>query len=139
MAPQSGGEGRTLQMPVGRAGLRGAARDHRLLVFGALVVVLTVTIAAAGLDRNTAPFALVLVPAISAIVVAALADGRAGLGRLFGQIVRWRVNRAWYLAAIGVPLVMWVGIVALSPGLRRSLASRAAGPGSAPAMLEPVV
>lgn len=99
---------------VGAGGLRGAIRAHRLVAFAAIVVLLTLAVAVAGLDRNTAPFALVFVPAIAAIVVAGLADGPAAIGRLFRRIARWRVSPRWYLAAVGVPLVMWLGIDALA-------------------------
>jgi uncharacterized protein len=93
------------------AGLRQRLREHRLLAFGGLVVVLTGLVAVAGLDRNTAPFALIFVPAVSALVVAGLADGRPAIGRLFRRITRWRVAPRWYAAALGIPLVMWLGVV----------------------------
>jgi membrane protease YdiL (CAAX protease family) len=91
-------------------GVRATVRRYRLIGFGSLVVLLTLGVAAAGLDRDTAPFALVFVPAIAALVVAAIADGTAGVGRLFRRIATWRVSPRWYLAAIGIPVVMWLGI-----------------------------
>ena len=87
-----------------------AVRAHRLIAFGALVVALTVIVMAAGLGAAMTPFGLVFVPAISALVVAGLADGVAGIRRLFGRIARWRVAPIWYVAALGVPLAMWLVI-----------------------------
>lgn len=45
-------------------------------------------------------------PAIAAIVVAAIADGRTGLKDLLGRIVRWRVGARWYAVALGLPVVL---------------------------------
>lgn len=92
-------------------GLRGLVRERRLLAFGALVVLFTVVVALAGLGRETAPFALIFVPAIAALIVAGVADGRSGVARLFRRITHWRVAPRWYLAAVGIPIVMWAGIV----------------------------
>jgi membrane protease YdiL (CAAX protease family) len=74
------------------------------------VVVLTAIVMAAGLGAATTPFGLVFIPAIAALVVAGLADGRAGIVRLFARITRWRVAPKWYLAALGIPVAMWLGI-----------------------------
>lgn len=87
-------------------------RRFRLAAFGALVVLLTLAVAAAGLDRDTAPFALVFIPAIAALIVAGLADGRSGISRLFRRISRVRVAPRWYAAAFVIPLLMWIGVAA---------------------------
>jgi membrane protease YdiL (CAAX protease family) len=46
-------------------------------------------------------------PAVAAFLVARTAEGRAGTGRLVAAITRWRVHPAWYLAAVGLPLVAY--------------------------------
>ncbi len=45
-------------------------------------------------------------PALAAIVVVAVADGRAGLKDLLGRVVRWRVGTGWYAVALGLPVVL---------------------------------
>ena len=45
-------------------------------------------------------------PALAALVVAALADGRAGVKDLLGRVVRWRVGVGWYAVALGLPAVL---------------------------------
>ena len=45
-------------------------------------------------------------PALAALVVAALADGRAGVKDLLGRVVRWRVGAGWYAVALGLPAVL---------------------------------
>ncbi|HEX6302758.1 MAG TPA: CPBP family intramembrane glutamic endopeptidase [Anaerolineales bacterium] len=42
-------------------------------------------------------------PALAAIIVAGLAQGRPGLRRLFAGLARWRVGLRWYLAALLIP------------------------------------
>jgi membrane protease YdiL (CAAX protease family) len=97
-------------MAMASGGLRAMVRKRRLAAFGLLVVAFTVLVAFARLGRETAPFALIFVPAISALLVAGIADGRSGIARLFRRITNWRVAPRWYLAAVGIPLVMWAGI-----------------------------
>jgi len=91
-------------------GWRSAVRRYRLAAFALLVVLFTLAVAAANLGRDTAPYALVFVPAISALIVAAAGDGMHGVGLLFRRITKWRVAPRWYAAALGIPLLMWLGI-----------------------------
>src|SRR5687767_5337771 len=101
----------------GAGGLRATVRAHRLMAFGALVVLLTGAPVALQLDKLTMPFALVLVPGLAAIIVAGVSGGRAGVSRLFRRIARWRVAPRWYAAAIGIPVVMWLMIDAAGVAL----------------------
>lgn len=71
-------------------GWRAHIQAHRLLVFGSLISGFTLAVAAANLGRETAPFALVFVPAIAALLVAAEADGLHGVTMLFRRIAHWR-------------------------------------------------
>lgn len=45
-------------------------------------------------------------PALAAIIVAAVAEGRAGIKDLLGRVVRWRVGARWYAVALGLPAVL---------------------------------
>ena len=45
-------------------------------------------------------------PALAAILVAWLADGRPGLRDLFGRLLRWRVGIRWYLVALLLPVLI---------------------------------
>ena len=64
---------------------------------------------------STLPFGgfLAFGPLVSAIVVVLIAEGLPGLARLGRRIIRWRVNWIWYVAAIGVPIL----VVAVAIGL----------------------
>lgn len=85
-----------------------------LLTFGVLVLGLTIAVALANLGRETAPFALIFVPTIAALIAAGASEGGAGIARIFRRIARVRAAPKWYAAALGVPLLMWLGIVALA-------------------------
>jgi membrane protease YdiL (CAAX protease family) len=57
-------------------------------------------------------------PTLSAFIMTAATEGRAGLRRLLGRYVLWRVGIRWYLfALLGVPLVMVLGTMIVSGGL----------------------
>ena len=54
-------------------------------------------------------------PTLSAFIMTATTEGRAGVRRLLGRLVLWRVGLRWYLfALIGVPLIMLVGTMVYS-------------------------
>ena len=65
---------------------------------------------------NTA--AIFLGPTVSAFIMTATTEGRAGIRRLLRRIVLWRVGLRWYLFAfLGVPLVMALGTIIVPGGL----------------------
>ncbi len=45
-------------------------------------------------------------PALAAIIVITVVDGRAGLRDLLSRLVRWRVGARWYAVALGLPMVL---------------------------------
>jgi uncharacterized protein len=49
-------------------------------------------------------------PTLSALIMTAATEGRAGVRRLLGRLVLWRVGIQWYLfALLGIPLIILVG------------------------------
>jgi CAAX protease family protein len=45
-------------------------------------------------------------PALAALIVAAITDGRAGLRDLLSRLIRWRVGGRWYAVALGLPMAL---------------------------------
>lgn len=45
-------------------------------------------------------------PFLAALMVLALAEGRAGVKTLLARMVRWRVSVQWYLIALGLPVLL---------------------------------
>jgi membrane protease YdiL (CAAX protease family) len=87
-------------------------KSRGLPIFAALVVGLTLLVAVANLGREAAPFALVFVPLVAALVTAGLTEGRGGVARILRRMGHVRVSPRWYAAAVGVPVLMWLGVVA---------------------------
>jgi CAAX protease family protein len=57
-------------------------------------------------------------PTLSAFIMTAATEGRAGVRRLLGRYVLWRVGVQWYLfALLGIPLIMLLGTVVASGDL----------------------
>ena len=119
----------------GRGGIRASVKRHRLIVFGGLVIALTIASMAAQLGEATTPFALVFVPFVSALIVAGIADGVAGIVMLFRRITRWRAAPVWYAAAIGIPLLMWLTITAVGVLLGTPISSLFQSLGTIPVVL----
>src|SRR5437764_6875354 len=62
-------------------------------------------------DATTLPFALVLVPTVAAVTVAAISEGWTGVKALLGRLLRWRVGLQWYAVVLGVPVLGSLAIV----------------------------
>jgi membrane protease YdiL (CAAX protease family) len=57
-------------------------------------------------------------PTLAAFIMTATTEGRAGVRRLLGRLVLWRVGIRWYLfALLGVPLIMLLGTIVYSMDL----------------------
>lgn len=68
----------------------------------------------------TAPLSIFLGPFLAAFVMTGVTEGRAGVGRLLRQLVRWRVGLWWYLfALVGIPVLVVLSVIVL-PGVLAS-------------------
>ena len=52
---------------------------------------------------------------IAALIVVAIADGRAGLKDLGRRVVRWRVSPSWYVVVFALPVVIVATVAILMP------------------------
>jgi membrane protease YdiL (CAAX protease family) len=55
-----------------------------------------------------------LMPAVAAIVVTALTEGKLGVKALLHRLRLWRVGLLWYVVALGLPVLLSAGMVTLS-------------------------
>ena len=92
------------------AGARDSRQQRAVLAYF-LLVLAGVGVAALLLLRfpdilPTTPLLLLAswIPNLVGVVVTARTDGRAGLGHLFGRVVRWRFGWWWYAIAVLLPL-----------------------------------
>jgi membrane protease YdiL (CAAX protease family) len=101
-------------------------RQNQLAAFFALVfALLLASIPLAAAVPALGPFMLILLPALSAIIVSAITDGKAGVKALLGRLGIWRIGLRWYIVALGLPAVigliaMWLAILLGSPVIERS-------------------
>jgi uncharacterized protein len=94
-------------------GARGLVYRYRFVVFVAITLGLAALVYASGMDPQMAPFALVLLPVIGALVTAAVC-GNGEVGRLIRRIARWRVSPWLFIAAIGIGVIANLLIVVLA-------------------------
>jgi membrane protease YdiL (CAAX protease family) len=53
-------------------------------------------------------------PAIAAIIMAAVTDGKSGVKALLRRVVLWRVGLPWYVIALGLPTILSLATAALA-------------------------
>jgi len=114
-------------------------RQHRLAAFVILVALLEAAAFMARLGREATPFVLVLIPTIVAVAVTAAVDGSAGLKRLFGRTVRWRVGWRWYAAAVGIPFLAFGVVATAGAALGQFSSERLEGNMKVSALIIPLV
>lgn len=106
-------------------GLLALTRRHPLIVFFALVFVLTWSIQVPWIAGQNGrlpfqvplPFVLLMgwMPGLAAIIVTGATSGKAGIRRLLGRIIRWRVGIGWYLVVLGFVVTFPLASQALDP------------------------
>jgi membrane protease YdiL (CAAX protease family) len=53
-------------------------------------------------------------PALAAIIVAAVTEGKSGVKALLSRVVRWRVGLPWYVIALGLPTLLSLATAGLN-------------------------
>jgi uncharacterized protein len=81
-------------------------KRHQLVAFFVLAYALTWPLIPLVRVSPLWGFPALFGPALAAVIVAALTDGRAGLRDLLSRLVRWRVGVRWYAVALGLPMVL---------------------------------
>jgi len=81
-------------------------RRHPLVAFFVLAYALTWPLIPLVTVSPLWGFPALFGPALAAVIVAAIPDGRAGLKDLLSRLVRWRVGARWYAVALGLPMLL---------------------------------
>jgi membrane protease YdiL (CAAX protease family) len=90
-----------------------SVRRHQLIAFFVLAYALTWPLIPLVSVSPLWGFPALFGPALAAIIVAAVADGRAGLRDLLGRVARWRVGARWYAVALALPAVLALAALGL--------------------------
>jgi membrane protease YdiL (CAAX protease family) len=94
-----------------------SVRRHQLIPFFVLAYALTWPLIPLVSVSPLWGFPALFGPALAAIIVAAVADGRAGLRDLLGRVARWRVGARWYAVALALPAVLALAALGLHVAL----------------------
>lgn len=81
-------------------------KHHPLVAFFALAYALTWPVVPLVAVSPLLGLPSLFGPALAAVCVTALADGKPGVKELLGRVVRWRVGIRWYTVALGLPAVL---------------------------------
>jgi uncharacterized protein len=77
-----------------------------LLTFCALTIALSFTATLLPLPSEVVPVMMVFIPALVALGLAALTDGRSGVRALLSKLGQWRLHPLWIVAAVVLGLVL---------------------------------
>lgn len=119
--------GATMELGPSRAKWRGAIARQQLVAFFALAFVFSWYPWIIALARGQTSGPNPLGPLIAALLVAGIAEGRAGMRDLLGRIVRARIGLRWYAVIFGLSVV----ICALAAAIMAAFGSGVAFPGAA--------
>ncbi len=94
-------------------------KQHALVIFCTLTIALTFAATLLPLPGEVIPVVIVFIPALMAIALTALSEGKAGVRSLLGKLAQWRISLKWLVTALALALVMrlTISLIALGLGL----------------------
>jgi membrane protease YdiL (CAAX protease family) len=88
-------------------------RKHRLIAFFVLAYLLTWWIYPLLKFSSLLGIFGLFGPALAAIIMAAVTEGKAGVKALLSRVVLWRAGVQWYVIALGLPTLLALATAAL--------------------------
>jgi uncharacterized protein len=89
-------------------------QQHSFVAFCALTIVLTYAVAALALPPDAMPIIIVFIPALVAIILEGITDGKTGVKALIGKLAFKRDHLRWYAIALLLALVMRGAVAVLA-------------------------
>jgi uncharacterized protein len=87
-----------------------------LMAFFGLAFVLEWVITPLGtLSPALPPFIFTFLPALAALLIVGMTEGKSGVKTLLSKLVLWRVGLLWYVVALGLPVL--VGLICIGLAL----------------------
>jgi len=107
-------------------------KQHALAIFCALTIALTFAATLLPLPGEAVAVVMVFIPALMAISLTALSEGRAGVRSLLGKLTQWRISLKWVVIALAVAFVirLMMSLIALALGMIPAIQLRPGGPAS---------
>jgi membrane protease YdiL (CAAX protease family) len=105
-------------------------KQHALVIFCTLTIALTFAAILLPLPGEVIPVVIVFIPALMAIALTALSEGKAGVRSLLGKLAQWRVSFKWVIIAVALALVMrlTISLIALAMGMIPAIQLRPRSP-----------
>ena len=105
-------------------------KPHALTIFCALTIALTFAATLLPLPGEGVAVVMVFIPALMAIWITALSEGKVGVRSLLGKLAQWPGSLKWVLIAValGFLLRLMVSLIALGLGMISSIQIRAGQP-----------
>jgi len=110
--------------------LNSRIKQHALAIFCALTIALTFAATLLPLPGEVIPVVIVFIPALMAISLTALSEGKIGVQSLLGKLAQWRVSFKWVIIAVALALMMrlTISLIALAMGMIPAIQLRPMSP-----------
>jgi uncharacterized protein len=95
-------------------GIKSLVKRHPLVTYFVLAYALTWVLAPLLTISLLLGVVGLLMPAVAAILVTVVTEGKPGLKSLWQRLKLWRVGLRWYVVALGLPVLLSAAVVALS-------------------------
>ena len=107
-------------------------KQHALAIFCTLTIALSFAATLLPLRGEAVAVVMVFIPALMALALAALSDGKAGVRSLLGKLTRWRISLKWVVITLALALVvrLTMSLIALGLGMISTIQLRPGGPAS---------
>ena len=104
-------------------------KQYALAIFCALAIGLTFATTLLPLPGEVAAVAMVFIPALLAISLTAVSEGRTGVRYLLGKLAHWRISLKWVVIALALALVirLTMSFIALGLGIISTIQLRPGG------------
>lgn len=104
-------------------------KQNALAVFCTLTIALTFTSTLLPLPGEVIPIVMVFIPALMAISLTALSEGKTGVRSLLDKLAQWRIGLKWVIIALTLALTirLTMSLIALGLGIISNIQLRPGG------------
>jgi membrane protease YdiL (CAAX protease family) len=102
------------------------------MIFSVSTIALTFAAAFLPVLHEAAPFVMVFIPAVTALLITAWSEGRTGVRSVLGKLVQWRIPLKWVVIGLALAFLMrlTISFIALGSGPISTIQLRPGGPAS---------
>ena len=107
-------------------------KQRALAIFCILTIALSFAATLLPLPTEVIPVVMVFIPALMAICLTALSEGKTGVRLLLSKLVQWRISIKWVIIALALAFAvrLTMSLIALGLGIISTIQLRPGGPAS---------